>query len=141
MDFAKLFANLLDQIDFSVVFVVQLVTSVIKTTLNILPLTRGVYTDFLTPYVACLVGIAFGFVRNDISWDSLLYGLALGGGAIVFQTLYDKGATGIAVLRGTYKNDPVLQAKAQKSAADADKLITAMKNRLKPAKATTGDTE
>jgi hypothetical protein len=128
--FDELIEELILQIDLSVVLVVQLVTGIVRSTLNIWSVTRDVYTDWMIPYVACLVGILFGFARKGWNLEAILYGLVLGGGAVFFSQLWNKGMAGMSVLRGKDKADPVIKAKVEKTSTSADCLVEAMKARL-----------
>lgn len=129
--FNKLLDQLISQIDIDVVLAVQAATAVVKNTLNLWQRTRGIYTDWAMPFVAVLVGMAFGVARDGLTLEAVLYGVTLAGGAIFFQTLYDKSLIGVALLRGKGKDNPVTVAKLEKSTAAADKRIEAMKTLLK----------
>lgn len=129
MPMDKLFEKILAYVNTEIVLAVQLVSSLVKTTLNLI--WRDVYTDWVTPYVAMVIGLIYGISQLGANMDGLLCGLATGGGAIVFQELWDRGVEGWSVLRGKGKDHPVMAAKVQHSSSLAESQIEKVKRLMK----------
>lgn len=125
----ELVNKVVSQIDINSVFVIQGGTALIKALLNVTMRTR--YTDWMAPFVAVALGQLLAFYSRGLGGEAILYGLGLAGGAITFQTIWNKFFEGVSVITGKDKEDPVIQSKLEVATSDAGAQIEKIKGLLK----------